>query len=292
MISGPDWDMLAAALTAATSKQQRRSILAERAPGLLAELQRVREAPWALDAWGVSHNHDENAGQRTVAAGALAAVADATGHKLPVQACHSGLLHTYGYLLSTIETPYGKKRDRWLQPSIENGFGLKRLLRPMPREGSLLDNVTWWLARIAFRDDPAWQRRLQRSPAAATIRSYSYESLAATRITQRVRLENRRMVDLCTELVPFPHPRQRAPHGVLIYWQRTSATGPRLLTMFPVSRQTMQTCLAAAAPESQDSLLPRYNACIEGFKEPRRGRTTVTETESLAGRQSQTARRS
>lgn len=38
---------------------------------------------------------------------------------------HAGLMHTYGYLLSSVETPYGLKRQRWLTDDLANAFGLK-----------------------------------------------------------------------------------------------------------------------------------------------------------------------
>lgn len=38
---------------------------------------------------------------------------------------HAGLMHVYGYLLSSVETPYGLKRQRWLTDDLANAFGLK-----------------------------------------------------------------------------------------------------------------------------------------------------------------------
>lgn len=38
---------------------------------------------------------------------------------------HAGLMHVYGYLLSTVETKYGLKRERWLTTDLANAFGLK-----------------------------------------------------------------------------------------------------------------------------------------------------------------------
>ncbi|ORI21145.1 hypothetical protein [Rhodococcus sp. 1168] len=38
---------------------------------------------------------------------------------------HAGLMHVYGYLLSSVETPYGLKRKRWLTADLANAFGLE-----------------------------------------------------------------------------------------------------------------------------------------------------------------------
>lgn len=37
---------------------------------------------------------------------------------------NAGLLHVYGYLLSTADTPYGRKRDRWIDGGVARAFGL------------------------------------------------------------------------------------------------------------------------------------------------------------------------
>ncbi|WP_141215868.1 hypothetical protein [Rhodococcus sp. WWJCD1] len=38
---------------------------------------------------------------------------------------HAGLMHVYGYLLSSVETPYGLKRGRWLTADLAKAFGLE-----------------------------------------------------------------------------------------------------------------------------------------------------------------------
>jgi hypothetical protein len=37
---------------------------------------------------------------------------------------NAGLLHVYGYLLSTAETRHGRKRDRWIDGGVARAFGL------------------------------------------------------------------------------------------------------------------------------------------------------------------------
>lgn len=37
---------------------------------------------------------------------------------------HAGLMHTYGYLLSTVVTPYGLKSQRWLTTDLAEAFGV------------------------------------------------------------------------------------------------------------------------------------------------------------------------
>ncbi len=56
---------------------------------------------------------------------------------------NAGLLHVYGYLLSTTPTPYGLKRDRWLGGELARACGLAPdAFVPWIGERTLLDRVT------------------------------------------------------------------------------------------------------------------------------------------------------
>lgn len=287
MAGSPDWQALAKAFEARAGRGGAGAarVLHELLPALHDDIRSVRKAPWLVGCWGQSRNHDDNAGKQIVTPAVLRTIGWLADVAMPARVCHSGLLHTYGYLFSRIETPYGKKRDRWIDGAIERGLGLRGLLRPMPKVGTLLHNVTWLLARIAFRDDDVWLRRLARARdgAAAGVRELDYAALRATRITESVRLADRRLVELHTELVPFGGKRLAdARGGLLIYWCRTRA-GKRLLTAFPMAGAMQRELVSAAhnlAAKGRSTLpadlsLPRYNAAIEGFDSPRPARRTV-----------------
>jgi len=280
MTSRSQWQQLAIDLlrTANGSARRGAALLAERAPALHDEIRSVREHPWPLALWGTSRNHDEKADVRIVEPDALRTVAHLAGVALPLRACHAGLLHTYGYLFSTIDTPFGRKRDRWIRRTIEDGLGLRGLLRPTPRDGTLLHNVTWLLARVAWRDDASMLRRLGRlrDGVADGVRDHAFSSLRVTRITRRVRLADRRVVELCTELVPLRAGARSGHDALLIYWYRTRADGKRLLTTFPVGEGVVRELRDEARDTVLEGVRPRYNAVIPGFDEPRRARCTTT----------------
>lgn len=72
---------------------------------------------------------------------------------------NAGLLHTYGYLLSAEWTPYGWKRERWVDGELATWLGLDpRMLAPIPHEGTLLGNLTAALTEIVSGDDPSLPR--------------------------------------------------------------------------------------------------------------------------------------
>lgn len=55
---------------------------------------------------------------------------------------HGGLMHTYGYLLSTVITPYGLKRQRWLTNDLAVAFGKEPThLQPTASETPLMERV-------------------------------------------------------------------------------------------------------------------------------------------------------
>ncbi|WP_155288554.1 hypothetical protein [Rhodococcoides fascians] len=56
---------------------------------------------------------------------------------------HAGLMHVYGYLLSSVETPYGLKRERWLSHDLAKAFGLKpSFFIPTASAVSLMERVS------------------------------------------------------------------------------------------------------------------------------------------------------
>ena len=164
-----------------------------------------------LSLWGRSRNVDEYARQPIVHSAILRAIGQIADVPLRRQIVHAGLEHTYGYLFSLIETPFGRKRDRWTRASIEDGFGI-RYPDPCaePVEGTLLTNLTWFAGHIAFRDRPRELRRLQQMSAyvSPVARQYPYASLDLSRVCEDVTIPSaggiRRPLQLRTDLVPFP----------------------------------------------------------------------------------------
>jgi hypothetical protein len=57
---------------------------------------------------------------------------------------NAGLIHVYGYLESTVQTPHGLKRERWLDGSLARALGLgPEAFLPESEEGrTLLDRAT------------------------------------------------------------------------------------------------------------------------------------------------------
>lgn len=107
-----------------------------------------------FDAWGLSTVIDENTGTAVVPASVFAALHDRAGITARFPVGNAGLLHVYGYLLSTTPTPYGLKRARWLDGHLAQAYGLTAeafLPWALPTGETLLARVTAAMAELLAR---------------------------------------------------------------------------------------------------------------------------------------------
>lgn len=74
--------------------------------------------------WGRSTVIDENVGMPVLPRGLFDALHALAGLPSAWPVGNAGLLHVYGYLLSTTPTPYGLKRQRWLDGALALACGL------------------------------------------------------------------------------------------------------------------------------------------------------------------------
>ncbi|WP_240745037.1 MULTISPECIES: amino acid deaminase [unclassified Microbacterium] len=148
--------------------------------------------------WGRSTVVDENVGAPVLSRSMFEALHDRAGLDAAWPVGNAGLLHVYGYLLSTTPTPYGLKRDRWLGGDLAGACGLAPgAFVPWGDERTLLDRVTETAAGL-IADTPVRRQQLGDREAIIAIADRQ------------------------------PHP------SALAYALDSSAQGRRLITMFPV----------------------------------------------------------
>ncbi|MBH0097963.1 amino acid deaminase [Salinibacterium sp. NSLL150] len=112
------------------------------------------ELPWLADQigadraegrfaeWALSTAIDENTGEAVVSRELFEVLHDLAGLEAQWPIGNAGLLHCYGYLLSTASTPYGLKRDRWVTSELATAFGLAPdAFTPWTGSESLLSRV-------------------------------------------------------------------------------------------------------------------------------------------------------
>ena len=241
-------------------------------PHILRQARRDAAFPKLLAFWGRCVNFDEHAKQVIVHPAILEVLGEAVGIPVRGRFVHAGLQHTYGYLFSVIETPYGSKRDRWVSDDLEKGLGIDRsLLGVRPARGTLLANVTWVLGQIALRGRPAELKRLESQAAAVApdLVKFDFSTLERCRIVERTTLPaSRREVSLVTDLVKLPH----APDGdrLLIYSTMVATKALRLVTAFPMKPDAADRLVATAAVGGKVEVELRYNAYVRGLHGRRR----------------------
>lgn len=151
-------------------------------------------------AWGRSTVVDENTGSAVIPRALFEELHERAGIDADWPVGNAGVLHCYGYLLSLESTPYGLKRDRWIEGALAQACGLPAdALRPW-REGSTL---------------------LARATVAATTLLTAPLSGAAQSIAGR-----KTLLALAAPQGPTALAYAVAPHA---------GAAPLLITMFPVA---------------------------------------------------------
>ncbi|MGB7323670.1 MAG: hypothetical protein WBD31_02275 [Rubripirellula sp.] len=250
---------LATRMVAAESDNARTRLLRQEMPRLYRHLKRVSVELDQLSRWGMSVNLDELAGVEIVLPDILRVIGQCAGVTMQPPAYHAGLQHTYGYLLSLVETPYGYKRDRWLSDRIEIGFGLpKDSLSAFPRRGTLLGNLTDFLVRLSMREGPP----AKSVGAVARFERLSLERTPGTRIVEEVEWDGGGTAWLRTDLFRMPH---TPDAGLLVYSVKQSRSGWKLITTFPIQQPIWDELLAPSRFGRKQPIKVRYNGFVNNF---------------------------
>ena len=122
-------------------------------PWLAAALAEDRAAG-RFAAWGRSTVIDENVGAAVLPRAVFDELHERGGLGAEWPVGNAGVLHVYGYLLSTTPTPYGLKRERWLSGELERACGLQTgALLPWAGAETLLSRATAAASALLARDD-------------------------------------------------------------------------------------------------------------------------------------------
>ena len=287
-----------------------KSMIQKSIPGFLDQLERDRKAPGLEALWGQSRNIDESSlsttttpatpktATRIVPENLLRALTSiwALPYSSDFTEGHAGLTHTYGYLFSTLETPYGYKRARYVRGEIEAGFGLPTgSLGGKPRSGTLLQNLTYFAGRIAFRagmesaGDARGRAELellaQQKPSgvAPGVLTFDYASLKPKRLLERIEIQSipgmktggydtQGFIEMRTDIVPFLHPNPNQKNQALLIhsiWSghsspvtRMAPRPPVLITVFPVEASFAEHLFDPKTLGEKVPMKARYNAVL------------------------------
>ncbi len=225
-------------------------LLKKRCRSTVRQIQTDAACPELLALWGQSINVDEHVGKTIVPREVITtieALACLSGRQRRDNVVHAGLEHAYGYLFSSLETPFGFKRDRWVKPDIEDGLLIHEpTLRPQPVEGTLLSNLTYFLGRIAFTRRPRELAILRKhgGNVSRVVTGYPYRRLSVVRVTETVRMGRPTTIQINTDFVAFGQPSPAGNSFLLVYSiQDTRQAYGQLITAFPVSTEFVREAL-------------------------------------------------
>ncbi|MCA9059989.1 MAG: hypothetical protein KDA85_15890 [Planctomycetaceae bacterium] len=278
---------------------QRLRTLKRLCPWLIPQLEADRGKNGPFPFWGRSLNVDEITGTIVVEPAVTQLLCQIVGIRHNPQLPNAGLQHTYGYLFSVIDTPFGRKRERWTETLLETSLQLPvSTFSPEPATGTLLANATWLAGSIAFHGD----RRLSRLQQCLhrRVSQELCEKIWPWKCTWRLREtvcftnshQHLRQVEFRTDLCPL----DQAPSSddtnesdvsrfLLVYSICDSQdTVPRLVTLFPVDQRFFDSLHSRGKQRRATDIRPRYNAAVPGFPaEPQTGECQWIRTEWRSG---------
>jgi hypothetical protein len=229
-------------------------------PDVLAQsLDADARDPALQEAWGLSLNFDSGARAEIVQLPVLEELARRLGVRLVTEKGitrqHAGLIHTYGYLLSNLRTPFGYKRARWVAGTIDRGLSLpENTVGPaILGSSTLLSRTTYLFMKVALHQDPgAWKGWQSRLSARATPELRSFSLPPIQRRKEAFQLKSGEKIELVTDLVPLPRDPQG---GKLLVYSVHRAGRVELITGFPVDSKFQE--------RPGNPVRPRYNAWVE-----------------------------
>ena len=229
-------------------------------PVLARQLEADGQNSDLISLWGLSSNSDaSDPDSATVYPKLLEALGDLAGVDMTGEAVHAGLMHTYGYLLSNLETPFGFKRKRYVEPTVEQGLGLPAgILSSNPEEGSLLANMSYVAGKIAGLVSEKDTKKLG---AAESLRNCKLEIGERVCLSESIEAADGESlstpIELRTELIRFGQG-QAKENSWLIYSQWESGEG-KLITAFPAGGWMAKKLRKQGEKEGEVTIRGRYN---------------------------------
>lgn len=243
--------------------------------GMAAQLYSDRKCDF-FKIWGQSINVDEYAGELIVPPQLLNLVGRAA--RFPIrarvhasQAYHAGLMHTYGYLLSTLATPYGFKHERWTDGEIERGLGLRCSLWSPDDEYSLFQNLSYLLSGIV-ESNGGNLKKTNRDfvNVCPEILGYDFASLQIQSLVEAVQAGKKKL-RLKSRVVDLPKLKRQK---LLVYSHQSGMQPEQLITCFPIAKKMADDLLSSDLGDNQPIRL-RYNAYWPAFPDDALGSRLV-----------------
>lgn len=230
-------------------------------PALYNQILKDSKDPYLTMFWGQSLNFDSGAKKQIVDDKIIGDLQALFNIKNDNKIVHAGIMHTYGYLFSTIETPYGFKRKRWIDPTLNAAFDLSgNSFSPETIDGGLLSNVTYFSGMLAFKNKTELSLLKNVSNEVFT---YNYAGLSVDRVEEEIKGHT-----LVTTLVRFPVKLMVAENDYLLIYSTVNQVTKKefLVTAFPINAESYEKIIAKNTLGPNQKITLRYNAYLQGIE--------------------------
>lgn len=229
-------------------------------PHLLSQINQDSKDPYLLMFWGKSYNIDASSSKVIVNERLLKELHQKFNILSTDTQAHAGIIHTYGYLFSHLDTPYGFKRKRWIDQSLNSAFSFENLsLSPDAIEGGLLSNLTYFIGMITLKNKTNLQLLKNVSQE---VQRFNYDGLKKYRLEEKTK-----DVIIKTTFVSFPKNMATGDNSFLLIYTIFDLTLDKeyLITAFPINQKTFLNAQDKKYLGKNKSISLRYNAALDQF---------------------------
>lgn len=229
-------------------------------PALLNQIENDSKDPYLLMFWGQSSNEDASNNKTIVDEKVLNQINKKFNYHQNNKVSHAGIIHSYGYMFSRLMTPYGYKRKRWLDRTLNYAFSFTdESLSPQTKSGSLLSNITYFIGMISLTN----KTKLELLKNVSTeVRRFNYESLHVSTLTEKVD-----HMTIKTFFVHFPKilPNDENRYLLIYTLEDSRLKNEQLITAFPVNEGMVKAAQKTSELGLNKKVTLRYNAFYEAF---------------------------
>jgi hypothetical protein len=252
------------------SKKSILAVLEIKNPALYNQILNDSKDSALLNFWGQSLNFDSGAKKKILPDQLISDLQAQFGIKNDNMIVHAGITHTYGYLFSILETPYGFKRKRWTEPTLNYAFNFNgNGLSPETMEGGLLSNITYFAGTLAFKNMIERQALKNLKNVSNEVLHFDYSKLSVEVLEEQIIGGAGDQITLRTTLVRLPFKREGEENDYLLIY---SVLNPKkkkevLITAFPIKKDAYKKITARESLGVNQPIIVRYNAYLEGLME-------------------------
>ena len=243
-------------------------ILENKNPHLLSQIQNDSRDSLLLNFWGESLNFDSGAQKKIINDQIISDLQAQFGIKNDNRVVHAGITHTYGYLFSVLETPYGFKRKRWIDSSLNYAFSLVgKSLSPEAKEGGLLSNITFFVGKLAFKNKKDQDALLLLKNVSREVLNFDYSKIPKLVLEEQIKGADSKNVILRTTLIHLPIKQDREENDYLLIYSIFSSNSnkEKLVTAFPIKEEAFKKITSPMMLGASQPIVLRYNAYVKNF---------------------------